>query len=88
MYLLDDPLSAVDPHVGQHLFEKCICGVLAPTTRLLVTHQLQFLPSADVVVVLSAGRISHIGSYQDLVEAGVEFRYLYFLALANYVIKL
>lgn len=39
--LLDDPLSAVDAHVGRALFEGCICGTLAGTTRLLVTHQLQ-----------------------------------------------
>lgn len=74
MILLDDPLSAVDAHVGQHLFEQCICGALASTTRILVTHQLQFLPSADVVVVLSGGRISQVGSYRALVAAGVEFR--------------
>jgi hypothetical protein len=38
---LDDPLSAVDAHVGAALFERCICGTLANTTRVLVTHQLQ-----------------------------------------------
>lgn len=39
--LLDDPLSAVDAHVGRHLFDACICGLLAGSTRILVTHQLQ-----------------------------------------------
>jgi ABC-type nitrate/sulfonate/bicarbonate transport system ATPase subunit len=39
--LLDDPLSAVDVHVGRHIFEDCICGELAGKTRLLVTHQVQ-----------------------------------------------
>jgi ABC-type nitrate/sulfonate/bicarbonate transport system ATPase subunit len=39
--LLDDPLSAVDAHVGRALFEGCICGALAGATRVLVTHQLQ-----------------------------------------------
>jgi ABC-type multidrug transport system fused ATPase/permease subunit len=41
VYLLDDPLSAVDVHVGRHIFEACICGELAGKTRLLVTHQVQ-----------------------------------------------
>jgi hypothetical protein len=41
MYLLDDPLSAVDVHVGRHISEDCICGELAGKTRLLVTHQVQ-----------------------------------------------
>jgi len=39
--LLDDPLSAVDAHVGKWLFERCICGVLRGKTRVLVTHQTQ-----------------------------------------------
>eukprot|EP00775_Hariotina_reticulata_P001784 gene1784-2118_t len=74
VYLLDDPLSAVDAHVGRHLFEQCICGHLAGATRLLVTHQLQYAPRADVVVVMLEGRIAHIGSYQNLVAAGVDLR--------------
>lgn len=73
-YLLDDPLSAVDAHVASHLFERCIKGTLAGTTRVLVTHQLQFLPAADVVVLLAGGRITAAGSYTDLVAAGIEFR--------------
>ena len=75
-YLLDDPLSAVDAHVGQHLFQECICGALAASTRILVTHQLQFLPSADLVLVLAGGRIAHAGTYSALTAAGVEFRCL------------
>lgn len=52
IYLLDDPLSAVDAHVSKHLFEECILKYLQRKTRILVTHQLQFLNQADVVVVL------------------------------------
>ena len=61
--LLDDPLSAVDAHVGAHIFQTCICGLLAGRTRILVTHQMQYLPAADWVVVMEAGRISHQGRW-------------------------
>lgn len=49
IYLLDDPLSAVDAHVGRHLFEACVVGYLRGATRVLVTHQLQFLRDVDQV---------------------------------------
>lgn len=45
--LLDDPLSAVDAHVGAALFEACVCGLLRHSTRVLVTHQLQVGAHAD-----------------------------------------
>lgn len=57
VYLFDDPLSAVDTHVGRHLFSRCIGphGYLARmnATRILVTHQVHFLKEADWIVVLS-----------------------------------
>uniref|UniRef100_A0AAY4DHT8 ATP-binding cassette, sub-family C (CFTR/MRP), member 4 n=1 Tax=Denticeps clupeoides TaxID=299321 RepID=A0AAY4DHT8_9TELE len=53
IYLLDDPLSAVDAEVGKHLFEKCICGLLRKKPRILVTHQLQYLQAADRILVLN-----------------------------------
>ena len=67
--LLDDPLSAVDAHVGRHLLQHCILGgPLASKTRILVTHHLDVLPSADVIIVMdsdgSVGRIAQKGSYQ------------------------
>lgn len=56
VYLLDDPLSAVDIHVGTHIFSKCIGpkGYLAQlnATRILVTHQVHLLKEADWVIVL------------------------------------
>lgn len=52
IYILDDPLSAVDAHVSRHLFDECISGYLKNKTRILVTHQLQFLKKADLIVVV------------------------------------
>jgi len=53
VYLLDDPLSAVDTHVGKHLFVECISNFLANKTRILVTHQLQYVRDADLIVILN-----------------------------------
>ncbi|XP_024914255.1 multidrug resistance-associated protein 1 [Cynoglossus semilaevis] len=68
VYLLDDPLSAVDAHVGQHIFDKVIGpkGVLRDKTRILVTHGMSFLPQADLILVLVDGEITESGSYQEL----------------------
>ena len=68
--LLDDPLSAVDAHVGYHLLESCFLnGPLANRTRILVTHHLDVLPKADLILVLDRdenqdGRIIQRGTYQ------------------------
>ena len=74
VYLLDDPLSAVDAHVGKHLLNDCIVGLLGNTTRVLVTHQLQYLPAADLVIVVDGGKIIESGSYGDLIDKGVDFQ--------------
>ena len=63
IYLLDDPLSVVDVHVGKHIFEACIMYALKDKTRLLVTHHLQYLPFADQVLIMRQGEISERGSY-------------------------
>ncbi|XP_059413452.1 multidrug resistance-associated protein 1 [Carassius carassius] len=70
IYLLDDPLSAVDAHVGQHIFEKVIGpnGVLKNKTRILVTHGLNFLPQADLILVMEDGEITEMGSYAELLS--------------------
>ena len=70
MYLLDDPLSAVDTRVGRHIFNKCICGpVMRGKARLLVTHQLQYLRAADSIVVMSGGRVLCEGTFGQLAVA-------------------
>ncbi|KAJ3116514.1 hypothetical protein HDU96_009500 [Phlyctochytrium bullatum] len=71
--LLDDPLSAVDAHVGKYLFDKCIMGALAGKTRILVTHQLHFLSRVDRVLVFRDGEIVEQGTYPELMAAEGEF---------------
>ncbi|KAF5286638.1 hypothetical protein FQA39_LY16212 [Lamprigera yunnana] len=70
IYLLDDPLSAVDSHVGKHIFEQVIGpeGVLKKTSRVLVTHSITYLPMVDNIVVLKDGKISEIGTYKELLD--------------------
>ena len=63
IYLLDDPLSAVDATVGKHLFNRCIKGFLADRIRILVSHQLQFLKQTDYVIVLENGTIAQEFKY-------------------------
>ncbi|XP_014813449.1 PREDICTED: canalicular multispecific organic anion transporter 1 isoform X1 [Calidris pugnax] len=68
IYILDDPLSAVDAHVGKYLFEHVLGpkGLLQNKTRILVTHGISFLPQVDNIVVLVAGAVSEHGSYSTL----------------------
>eukprot|EP01101_Sappina_pedata_P002041 TRINITY_DN1228_c0_g1_i4.p1 TRINITY_DN1228_c0_g1~~TRINITY_DN1228_c0_g1_i4.p1 ORF type:complete len:928 (+),score=257.64 TRINITY_DN1228_c0_g1_i4:1147-3930(+) len=72
VFLLDDPLSAVDVHVGKHIFEECILSHLIKTlgkTVVLVTHQLHFLPKMDYIIFLELGRVRQQGTYAELCEA-------------------
>lgn len=77
LYLLDDPLSAVDAHVGKHLFDEVIgpngCLAKQKLTRLLVTHQVHLLKEADVIVILDGGRIVHKGTYAELADSELDF---------------
>ncbi|XP_065177497.1 multidrug resistance-associated protein 1-like [Sycon ciliatum] len=71
IYLLDDPLSAVDSHVGKHIFENVIGpnGVLKHKVRIFNTHQITLLPQCDGIIVLKEGFISESGTYNSLVES-------------------
>ncbi|CAN1124756.1 ABC transporter C family member 9 [Linum perenne] len=68
IYLLDDPFSAVDAHTGTHLFQECLMGILKSKTILYVTHQVEFLPAADLIVVMQNGRIVQTGKFDQLVK--------------------
>ncbi|XP_011264384.1 multidrug resistance-associated protein 1 isoform X2 [Camponotus floridanus] len=69
-YFLDDPLSAVDSHVGKHIFENVIGpnGLLKKKTRILVTHSITYLPEVDNIIVLNDGVITETGTYKQLLE--------------------
>ena len=76
IYLMDDPLSAVDSHVGEHLFRCTLSseyGLLKDKTRILVTHSISFLEHVDAIIVLEDGEIREYGSYHALMENGNKF---------------
>ncbi|XP_073750487.1 ATP-binding cassette sub-family C member 4 isoform X2 [Callorhinus ursinus] len=73
IYLLDDPLSAVDAEVGRHLFELCICQTLHEKITILVTHQLQYLKAASQILILKDGKMVQKGTYTEFLKSGVDF---------------
>ncbi|XP_018045577.1 PREDICTED: multidrug resistance-associated protein 4-like [Atta colombica] len=73
IYLLDDPLSAVDAHVSKHLFQECIQRYLAGKTRILATHQLQYIKGVDAIILLEQGKMKYFSHYQDLLEYRPEY---------------
>nr|XP_045601897.1 ATP-binding cassette sub-family C member 5-like isoform X2 [Procambarus clarkii] len=77
VYLLDDPLSAVDAHVGNHIFQWVIKGALREKTTIFVTHQLQYLPQCDRIVYLRDGCVFELGTHNDLMKANNEYAALY-----------
>ncbi|XP_036105462.1 multidrug resistance-associated protein 4 isoform X11 [Molossus molossus] len=73
IYLLDDPLSAVDAEVGRHLFQLCICQTLYEKITVLVTHQLQYLKAASQILILKDGKMVQKGTYTEFLKSGVDF---------------
>ncbi|KAF7212702.1 ATP-binding cassette sub-family C member 12 isoform X1 [Nothobranchius furzeri] len=69
IFLLDDPLSAVDAHVGKHIFEECIKKELQGKSVILVSHQLQYLEFCDDILVLEDGEVLEAGDHQTLMKA-------------------
>lgn len=68
IYLLDDPLSAVDQHVGRHLIDQVLGanGLLASKTRILATNSIPVLMEANFVTLLREGRVIEKGTYEQL----------------------
>ncbi|KAK9065604.1 hypothetical protein SSX86_015005 [Deinandra increscens subsp. villosa] len=73
IYLFDDPFSAVDAITGSHLFKECMMGFLESKTVIYVTHQVEFLPAANLILVLKDGRITQAGKYEDIIKLGSDF---------------
>ncbi|EXC22157.1 ABC transporter C family member 3 [Morus notabilis] len=73
IYLFDDPFSAVDAHTGSHLFKECLLGLLSSKTVIYVTHQVEFLPTADLILVMKDGRITQAGKYDEILNFGTDF---------------
>lgn len=70
IYLLDDPLSAVDAHVGRHLFDRVIgpSGILKTKARLLTTNAIPYCEQADELIMLRDGSILEKTSYAEAVQ--------------------
>uniref|UniRef100_A0A2N9EG28 ABC-type xenobiotic transporter n=1 Tax=Fagus sylvatica TaxID=28930 RepID=A0A2N9EG28_FAGSY len=73
IYLFDDPFSAVDAHTGSHLFRECLLGILSSKVVIYVTHQVEFLPAADLILVMKDGRITQAGKYNEILNSGTDF---------------
>ncbi|TYJ01466.1 hypothetical protein E1A91_A13G155600v1 [Gossypium mustelinum] len=71
IYLFDDPFSAVDAHTGSYLFKEVLLGILSSKTLIYVTHQVEFLPAADLILVMKNGRITQAGKYNDILNSAL-----------------
>nr|XP_020747155.1 multidrug resistance-associated protein 4-like [Odocoileus virginianus texanus] len=72
IYLLDDPLSAVDAGVSRHLFEQCIRQALKEKITILVTHQMQYLKDASQILILKGGKMVARGTYSEFLKSGID----------------
>eukprot|EP00026_Physarum_polycephalum_P000601 Phypoly_transcript_00602.p1 GENE.Phypoly_transcript_00602~~Phypoly_transcript_00602.p1 ORF type:complete len:1161 (-),score=124.31 Phypoly_transcript_00602:13-3495(-) len=73
IYLLDDPLNAVDPFTAHTIFDTAVVGALRNKTRIYVTNHPYYLASADKVIILREGQIVAADTYQGLLSNGVSF---------------
>lgn len=74
--IMDDPLSAVDAHVGRHIFDNAILGLLKDKARLLATHQLWVLNRVDRIIWMEGGKIQAIDTFDNLMANHSGFRQL------------
>ena len=66
IYLLDDPLSAVDAKVGAHIVENCLRGLLLDKLVVMVTHRLRYLECTNRIIVMDNGSIAKETTYSEL----------------------
>lgn len=69
IYLLDDPLSAVDVKVGKHIFNQCIQTFLRNKIVLLVTHQIQHLQGVEMILVMQQGEVKSCGNFEHVMSS-------------------
>ena len=74
--LMDDPLSAVDAHVGRHIFDNAITGLLKDKCRILATHQLWVLNRCDRIIWMEGGKIQAIDTFDNLMAHHAGFKHL------------
>lgn len=74
--LMDDPLSAVDAHVGRHIMDNAICGIMKDKCRILATHQLHVLSRCDRIIWMEEGRIASVDTFDNLMRDSADFRQL------------
>jgi ABC-type multidrug transport system fused ATPase/permease subunit len=74
--LMDDPLSAVDAHVGRHIFDNAILGLLKDKCRVLATHQLWVLSRCDRIIWMEGGKIQAIDTFDNLMKNSEGFQQL------------
>ncbi|XP_065304617.1 ATP-binding cassette sub-family C member 5-like [Dermacentor albipictus] len=82
IFLLDDPLSAVDSRVAHHLLERCILGALRGKTVFLVTHSMAALEQCQQILYLRDGRIIERGTHAALVSFPGEYRKMFYVDAA------
>lgn len=74
--IMDDPLSAVDAHVGRHIFDNAILGLLKDKCRILATHQLWVLNRCDRIIWMEGGKIQAIDTFKNLMADHAGFQHL------------
>ena len=73
LYILDDPLAAVDPEVAAKIYRNCVQGILKSKTRILITHQYQFLTDADNILYLDGGKQLEFGTFDKVMSYESQF---------------